>query len=154
MWLGYIYIYLYIFPTNSLFHIFFSKRNIRITTFVTIYSCGKSRVVELWTHHFYSTFHNLPRKQVLAKIVVLTFSFSFKSYNGFICLILWRSYQLYNIGVMFKGDQCIVAYFYIIYIYIYMCVCVCVCVWKNKKKLILWFNHNKFWVMLNTQIFA
>ena len=43
------------------------------TTIVTTCSCGKSWVVEFWTHHFYSTTHNLLRGQVVAKVVISTF---------------------------------------------------------------------------------
>jgi len=42
-------------------------------TIATICSCGKSWVVELWTHHFYSTTHDLLREQIVAKVVISTF---------------------------------------------------------------------------------
>ena len=46
----------------------FNQNHNFIITFDITYSRGKSLVVDLWTHHFYSNTHNLPRKQVVAKL--------------------------------------------------------------------------------------
>ena len=52
-----------------LFYVSFEKNSIiinaRATTFSTICLRGKLWVVELWTHHFYFTTHNLPREHIV-----------------------------------------------------------------------------------------
>ena len=47
--------------------------NAKTITIATTCSRGKSWVVDLWTHYFYSMTHSLLREQVMAKVVISTF---------------------------------------------------------------------------------
>ena len=45
-------------------------RNVRITNFAKVCSNGKLWMVKLWINHFYFIIYDLPREQIVVKIIV------------------------------------------------------------------------------------